>query len=188
MLLKRAWSWIANSERQLLVCFAVVGGLYALVEYHRASAAEQKQAVARYVELYGADHIMAARIALDAYQMVLMKQNVTSKTYVQTVGEKIDDPAYVGEVLTIVNFFDAVDICVASGECSEAAACEYFFSDAQAFIQNNRPVLDRLPQKSEGKASKYLVDFAHNRCSSHMPIYCKNVEYLSVDCVDYKPS
>ncbi|TAU12638.1 hypothetical protein ELI49_24185 [Rhizobium ruizarguesonis] len=186
MLLTRAWAWLANNDRQLLVCFAAIGGLYALVEYQRASSSDQKQAVARYVELYGAEHIMAARVALDAYQMDLVDQKVTAQTYGQKVGDKITDQRYVGQVLTTLNFFDALDICVASGECSRGAACEYFFSDAEAFIQNNRPILVRLLKGSEGDAISYVSDFAHNRCRNHMPGYCESVENLSVDCIDYK--
>jgi hypothetical protein len=124
--LEVAWQWIKDNDRALLVCFAFVGGIYALFEYWGHVKTEREQEVARFVELQGSPHIMAARVALDSFMNTPEVQALNAGTYDSYVAKQITNQPLVTAILTQLNFFDALYLCVEGHQCSRDLACRYF--------------------------------------------------------------
>src|SRR5262249_6916275 len=82
LIIERSWSWLAENDKQLLICFALIGGLYALFEYWSREDSEREQEVARYVQLQGEEHVASARAKLE----VLMNGPEVSALKKETYG------------------------------------------------------------------------------------------------------
>jgi hypothetical protein len=185
----KAWEWIGKNDKQLIVCFAFVGGLYALFEYWSHQSADQEQEVARYVVLQGSTQVAGARAKLEVMMNAPDVSVLTKETYAEFFERKYLDQETVGYVLVELNFFDSLSICVDSGRCSQQLACRYFFSDAQGFLQNFRPLLAKLQVRDNLEATVYLKRFAHQNCNREIRQYCRSpmIRFRSEDCVRFRP-
>jgi hypothetical protein len=183
------WEWIGKNDKQLIVCFAFIAGMYALFEYWSHQSSDQEQEVARYIVLQGSAHVAQARAKLELLMNDSEISSLTKETYAQFFEKKYANQEVLGNLLVELNFFDSLSICVESDRCSRKLACKYFFSDAEGFLQNFRPLLAKLQVRDNIGPTVYLKRFAHNHCHEAMRQYCKSpmINFRSEDCVKFRP-
>jgi hypothetical protein len=184
-----AWKWIGENDKQLLVCFAFIGGFYALFEYWSHQNSDQEQEVAKYVVLQGSPQIATARSKLELLMNAPEISGLTKDTYASFFEAKYSDAEVLQSLIIELNFFDSLSICVESERCSRQLACKYFFADAEGFLQNFRPLLAKLQVRDNTESAVYLKRFAHTHCESSIKKYCASpmIHFRSVDCVKFRP-
>jgi hypothetical protein len=185
-LIKAVWKWTGEYDKQLIVSFALVGGLYALFEYQSNKNGEREREVVRYEQLQGADHVAAARATLE---VLMNRPSVTAlkkETYGPYFENLISDQQTVEAVLIELKFFDSLSMCVDSDRCTPKLACKYFFQDAEGFLQNFRPLLLKLQVRDilDNDSTTFLRKFAHEHCNANLQEYCNSqlINHMSVDC------
>jgi hypothetical protein len=187
---RRGWRWIGRNDKQLVICFALIAGLYALFEYRSHEDAEREHEVARYVQLQGAEHIASARSKLEALMNGTAVSGLNNDTYGPFFENLINDRDTVAAVLVELKFFDSLDLCVDSSRCSKELACKYFFLDAEGFLQNFRPLLLKLQVRDilDTDSTAYLRQFAHHHCHADLKRYCSSglINFRSVDCKPFR--
>src|SRR5258706_11330824 len=121
------WDWLGKNDKQLLICFALIGGLYALFEYWSHKDGDREQEVARYVQLQGAEHVSAARSKLEVLMNGPAVSGLKKETYGPFFENLITDRETVAAVLVELKFFDSLALCIDGNRCSKQLACKYFF-------------------------------------------------------------
>ncbi|MCP3474474.1 hypothetical protein NLM33_29585 [Bradyrhizobium sp. CCGUVB1N3] len=103
----------------------------------------------------------------------------------------ITDQETAAAALVELKFFDSLAMCVESNRCSKQLACQYFFLDAEGFLQNFRPLLLKLQVRDilDTDSTVYLKRFGHHHCQPDMKKYCSSslINYRSDDCKPFKP-
>jgi hypothetical protein len=179
VIVSRIWTWIAANDRTLLVVFGAVAGVYALVVYTIKANYDKTIETVKFVELYASPPILTARMDLRAFMNSSEIRQLNDDTYPAFVKSKIDDDKLVRNVFTHLGFFDALSFCVENDVCAKGLACQHFFDDGQAFIENMRPLLAELSDLSPIDIS--LKHFVHDHCIDEFHGYCKKTP-VSHDC------
>lgn len=182
------WKFLGTNDKQILLLFAAFGGVYTLIEYNSKRSSEEDTATSRFVELFGSSEIMRARIDFATFLNSQEIRRLTLDTYDNAMKEKIDDDKIFRNVAVQLAFFDSLSICVNSGKCSTATACQYFFRDTQAFIQNTKPIISELSRRYNEPTDRLLRSFAHGKCKEQHKNYCQIISFSGNDCLPYRPN
>jgi hypothetical protein len=177
VIISRIWTWTAANDRTLLVVFAAVAGLYALFEYTMKTYSDKEIETGKFVELYTAAPMLNARLDLDVIMRNPAILSAKPETYNDVLKSIEDnDQKLIRSVFTHLGFFDSLSICVENNICAKTLACQYFFDDCQAFIENTRPILNSVSERTINLLSR----FAHVHCIAEFRAYCSGVN--SPDC------
>ena len=127
--LRACWTWIGENHEQLTLLFAIVAGIYVLIEYKRNETDGATKRVMEYQARYGQKEILSARRALDAFwlnpgsetDLAAESGSPADKVAAVVIKRKLD-----GEVFVVADFFDQVTVCMRSDLCHLKTACRIF--------------------------------------------------------------
>jgi hypothetical protein len=138
--LARLWKGLGESHEQLTILFAVVAGVYVLVEYQLRQHEETVKRVLEFQARYGQKEILDARVKLDGYllseQYKLDIAAATAKDANGKMTEVIRKNKLDSNVFVLADFFDQVATCVEKDLCDRKTACAIFKGPITA-LRNN---------------------------------------------------
>jgi hypothetical protein len=185
-IISRIWEWIGANERTLLVVFSVAAGLYALFEYRTNANSARAIETGKFVQLYTSAPMLSARLDLDIIMRSPEIRSSNVNTYSDILKSKDGDEKLIRSVFTHLGFFDELSICVENNVCAQELSCQYFFNDAQTFIENVRPIINDISEREQVSVDVLLRRFAHDHCSTRFRNYCSTVR--SSDCTVFRVS
>lgn len=127
--LKAFWDCIGRNHEQVTLLFAVVAGIYVLVEYKRNETDADIKRVMEFQARYGQREILAARKKLDSFwlnpdsdaERAAESGSATEQITAVVLKHKLD-----GEVFVVADFFDQVTTCMRTDLCHLKTACTIF--------------------------------------------------------------
>jgi len=180
------WSFLKDNDRSILVLFAIVGGIYTLVEFHSKIISDKELATARFVENYSSSELLKARIDFETFMYSDEVSALCKNTYDAYMQTKVHDERILRDIETQLAFFDSLSLCAISNACSQETACLYFFDDVEAFIKDTRPILTELSKKYKDPVDRLIRKFAHEVCHEQMKTYCLSVNFAGKDCASLR--
>jgi hypothetical protein len=126
------WNWIGTNHEQVTLLFAVVAGVYVLIEYKRSEIDADTKRVMEFQARYGQREILAARRKLDSFwlnpdsdaERAAEPGSAAEKITAVVLKRKLD-----GEVFVVADFFDQVTTCIRTDLCHLKTACAIFKSE-----------------------------------------------------------
>lgn len=167
--LRQLWQWLGSNHEPVKIAFAVVAGLYVLVQYQLA---QTDATIARTMELqarYGQGDILAARVKLESYwlnpesEADLAKTIGTKNEKITTVilGRKLD-----GSVFVLVDFFSQVVTCLQSGLCHTRTACTVFKRDVDGLRNTYFDLFQRWEKRWGENLAETAFQYFGKACAS----------------------
>lgn len=181
------WSFLKDNDRPLLILFALVGGIYTLIEFRSKVNSDKELATSRFVEAYGAAELLKARIDFNAFMNSAEVRALRPGTYDAYMQGKTDDERVFRDVESLLTFFDSLSVCAISNSCSQDTSCRYFFTDVEGFIKNTRPILAELSRRDNEPVDQLIRKFAHDICREHLKTYCIFTNFAGKDCSALRP-
>jgi len=148
-----AWVWIGANKEQLTILFAVVAGLYVLVEYRRNETDANIKRTMEFQARYAQSEILAARLKLESFWL-----NPESEKYLKaapgTPAEQytrvVLDHKLDGHVFLLADFMGQLTTCLKNKLCELATACPAFRGQVVA-VRNTYFDLFRTWEKRWGE-------------------------------------
>lgn len=126
----QAWNWLGKNHDQVTVTFAVIAGIYVLMEY---KLNEVDATIKRAMELqarYGAAEILTSRLKLESYWLSPESESDLQQAGGSTKNEKITEVLLRhkldGSVFVLADFFHQVTTCVKQNLCHLETTCAVF--------------------------------------------------------------
>jgi hypothetical protein len=127
--LTKFWNWIGTNHEQITLLFAVVAGVYVLIEYKRSETDADTKRVMEFQARYGQREILAARRKLDSFwlnpdsdaERAAEPGSAAEQITAVVLKHKLDS-----EVFVVADFFDQVTTCMRTDLCHLKTACTIF--------------------------------------------------------------
>jgi hypothetical protein len=126
------WSWIGDNHEQIALLFAVVAGLYVLIEYKRSETDADTKRVMEFQARYGQREILAARRKLEAFWLNPdsdAERDAATGSAAEKITEVVLKHKLDGDVFVVADFFDQVTTCMRVDLCHLKTACAIFKSE-----------------------------------------------------------
>jgi hypothetical protein len=147
------WNWIGTNHEQITLLFAVVAGVYVLIEYKRSETDADTKRVMEFQARYGQREILAARRRLDSFwlnpdsdaERAAEPGSPAEQITAVVLKHKLDS-----EVFVVVDFFDQVTTCMRTDLCHLKTACAIFKAEVEG-VRNTYFDLFKKWQKRWGE-------------------------------------
>jgi hypothetical protein len=164
--LTKLWNWIGANHEQITLVFAVVAGVYVLIEYKRSEIDADTKRVMDFQARYGQREILAARRKLDSFwlnpdsdaERAAEPGSPAEQIRAVVLKHKLD-----GEVFVVADFFDQITTCMQTDLCHLKTACAIF-----------KPEVDGLHNTYFDLFKKWEQRWGENRMEMNFKYFAAN--------------